>query len=89
MSSPRPIEPRNSVNSGSGRTVTPVVTRRARPVFQGPTYKAPQYHSKIWGRLIFFLFIMLLVVAIVGGGGVYWLLHRSQSSDSSGDGCPR
>jgi UPF0755 protein len=60
----------------------PVVNRRARPVFQGPTYMAPKYHSKIWGRLIFIFFILLLAVVIIGGGGLYWMLHRAQGDSA-------
>jgi UPF0755 protein len=60
----------------------PVAPRRARPVFEGPTYMAPRYHSRLWGRLIFLVFILLLVGLIGGGGGLYWALHRAQGSAS-------
>lgn len=59
----------------------PVSSRRARPVFNGPTYTTPQYHSG-WGRLIFFLFLFGFVLVIGLGGGMYWALHRAQSNSS-------
>jgi len=60
----------------------PMPVRRARPVFEGPTYKSPQYHSRLWGRMVFILFVLLLVGLIGVGGGLYWALHRAQGSSS-------
>jgi UPF0755 protein len=56
--------------------------RRARPVIQGPTYRAPRYHSRLGGRLIFLVFVLLLALVIGSGGGLFWLLHRAQGSSS-------
>lgn len=60
----------------------PITTRRPRPVFEGPTYTSPQYHSSTWGRLIFLGFILLLCLVFGVGGGLYWSLHRAQASSS-------
>lgn len=54
--------------------------RRARPVFEGPSYTAPNYRSRVWGRVIFLLFLVLLCGVIGGGGGLYWLLHKPAGS---------
>lgn len=64
--------------SSSPRPVTP---RRARPVFNGPTYTTPQYQTG-WGRVIFFLFLAGLIVVIGFGGGLYWELHKAQSGSA-------
>lgn len=66
--------------NSSPRSVAP---RRARPVFEGPTYRTPQYHSRVWGRIVFVGFILLLAVIAGVGGGLYWALHRPQASSSS------
>ncbi|HEX6509021.1 MAG TPA: endolytic transglycosylase MltG, partial [Chloroflexota bacterium] len=69
----------------SGETVSssrPEVRRRPRPIIEQPTYRAPSYHSRVWGRLIFFLFLLALCATILVGGGLYWGLHRAQSSSS-------
>ncbi len=63
----------------SQRSVTP---RRPRPVFQGPTYLTPEYHTRTWGRLVFLGFILLLVAALAATGGLYWALHRAQGSSA-------
>lgn len=60
----------------------PAARRRARPVFDGPTYMAPQYHSRLWGRLIFLLLVLMLCALVGGGGGLYWALHRAQGSST-------
>ncbi|MGH2442243.1 MAG: endolytic transglycosylase MltG [Chloroflexota bacterium] len=70
MSSQRSLLPRS------------VGRRRARPVFDGPSYKSPQYHSRIWGRLVFLIFVLLLAGVVAFGGGLYWALHRAQSAGS-------
>jgi UPF0755 protein len=56
------------------------VQRRPRPIFEHPTYKAPNYHSRIWGRLIFLAFLVALCGVIGVGGGLYYGLHKSQGS---------
>ena len=61
----------------------PVVPRRARPVFAGPTYRAPQYHSRVGGRLVFVAFILLLALIAFVGGGLYWALHHPQGSSNA------
>lgn len=58
----------------------PGVRRRARPMFDGPTYMAPKYHSRIGGRIIFVVFILLILGVIGFGGGLYYALHRAQGS---------
>jgi len=61
------------------KTTRTVAPRRARPVIGRPSYVAPRYHSRWWGRTVF-VFLILVVCGIVGGvGGVLWSLHRAQS----------
>jgi UPF0755 protein len=62
----------------------PDVRRRPRPILEHPTYVSPQYHSRIWSRLIFVLLILGLGVGLGVGGGLYWALHRPQSSSGRG-----
>lgn len=59
----------------------PQVRRRPRPVIEHPTYKSPSYHSRIWGRLIFFVFLIALCGIIGVSGGLYYGLHKSQGAD--------
>lgn len=65
------------------RETRPVTPRRARPVFGNPSYVAPQYQTKIWGRVVFALLILVLVAVIGVGGGLYWQLHRGQGANAS------
>lgn len=58
----------------------PQVRRRPRPVIEHPTYKAPHYHSRVWGRLVFFIFLVALCAVIGISGGLYYGLHKAQSS---------
>jgi UPF0755 protein len=59
----------------------PQVRRRPRPVIEHPTYKAPNYQSRIWGRLVFFVFLIALCAIIGVSGGLYYGLHKAQSSN--------
>jgi len=59
-----------------------IAPRRARPVLGHPTYRAPRYHTRLWGRLIFALFVVALAGGLGITGGLYWSLHRSQSASS-------
>jgi UPF0755 protein len=59
----------------------PQVRRRPRPVIEHPTYKSPSYHSRIWGRLVFFIFLVAFCAIIGLSGGLYYGLHKSQGSD--------
>ena len=56
----------------------PQVRRRPRPVIEHPTYKSPSYHSRIWGRLVFFIFLVALCATIGVSGGLYYGLHKAQ-----------
>ena len=60
----------------------PQVRRRPRPVIEHPTYKSPSYHSRIWGRLVFFVFLIALCAIIGVSGGLYYGLHRAQSGNA-------
>ena len=60
----------------------PQVRRRPRPVIEHPTYKSPSYHSRIWGRLVFFVFLVALCAIIGVSGGLYYGLHRAQSGSA-------
>ncbi len=59
----------------------PQVRRRPRPVIEHPTYKAPSYQSRIWGRLVFLVFLVALCAVIGVSGGLYYGLHKSQGND--------
>ena len=58
----------------------PQVRRRPRPIIEHPTYKAPNYQSRIWGRLVFLLFLISFCGIIGVTGGLYYGLHKQQSS---------
>jgi UPF0755 protein len=58
----------------------PQVRRRPRPVIEHPTYKSPSYHSRIWGRLVFFVFLVALCATIGISGGLYYGLHKAQGA---------
>jgi UPF0755 protein len=60
-----------------------VASRRARPVLGEPTYMAPRYHSRIWGRLIFAFFLVLILIVVGGAGGLYWSIMRPQSAKNT------
>jgi UPF0755 protein len=62
----------------------PQVRRRPRPVIEHPTYKAPSYQSRIWGRLVFFVFLIALCAIIGVAGGLYYGLHRAQGNSGKG-----
>lgn len=58
----------------------PQVRRRPRPIIEHPTYRAPNYHSRIWARLVFLAFLVALCAIIGISGGLYYGLHRAQGS---------
>ncbi|HCG01017.1 MAG TPA: endolytic transglycosylase MltG [Chloroflexi bacterium] len=64
------------MSSSSG----PVAPRRARPVLEQRTYVTPQYHSRVWGRLIFVVFVLVFAVVLGGFGTLYWMIHRAEGS---------
>lgn len=59
-----------------------IAPRRARPVLGQPTYLAPRYHSRTWGRLIFAGLILLVCGVFGGAGGLYWSLNKAQGSST-------
>lgn len=62
----------------SSRPVAP----RARPVLEHPSYVAPRYHSRLWGRVVFATLVLALCVGIGVVSALYWALHRAQGSSN-------
>lgn len=61
-------------------TGRPIAPRRPRPIIEEPTYRPPNYQSRVWGRVVFIGFLLAFCAVLGTLAGLYWTIHKSQGT---------
>ncbi len=58
----------------------PIASRRPRPIIEEPTYRPPNYQSRVWGRAVFIGFVLAFCAVLGALAALYWTIHKSQGT---------